>query len=154
MQVMDNHEIILRSSTFRAENKDKWLEFEQLLKRVEKYGMRSLSEEEVMRLSKLYNHTISSLAVARSISLDAALLDYLHNLSKKGYFCIYTQRDNGLKVLKELFVYEIPRAIRAQKYFISANNRTGHPITFKFVARNVFKRLSGPKHMNLPSLIR
>ena len=82
----------LRSYEFRRERERTWRELERLVKRVESGGHASLAPEELGRLPVLYRATLSSLSVARSISLDRNLLEYLEGLAARAYFCIYGGR--------------------------------------------------------------
>ena len=67
----------MRSVEFRREREATWNELEGLITAADKRGLRSLSAEERARLPHLYRATLSSLSVARSISLDQALTTYL-----------------------------------------------------------------------------
>jgi hypothetical protein len=78
-----------RSVQFRKEREDRWLELESLVDRVEKKGPRSLSPGEMTRLPTLYRSCVSSLSVARAISLDRSLLEYLESLVCRSYLCVY-----------------------------------------------------------------
>ena len=75
-------EIILKSFQFRREREASWRELEAILRKVERRSARVLSPQELMRLPTLYRAVLSSLSVARSISLDQGLLAYLENLAK------------------------------------------------------------------------
>ena len=70
----------LRSYRFRKERERNWQELEGLVARIEKGGVGRLTAYELSMLPVLYRHTISSLSVARSISLDRNLLEYLETL--------------------------------------------------------------------------
>ena len=70
-------EIKLRSAQFRREREARWRELEGLIARVEKRGIRALTAKELHSLPVLYRVAISSLSVARSISLDRNVIEYL-----------------------------------------------------------------------------
>ena len=70
----------LKSSQFRSERELAWLELERLVARCQSRGLRSLAAEEVLELTKLYQHAVGSLSIARAISLDRSLLDYHESL--------------------------------------------------------------------------
>src|SRR6185295_6395833 len=76
----------LRSLRFRQERETTWLRLEDLLTRVEKRSPRSLSDEDMLAIPGLYRATLSSLSVARSTSLDQALIEYLEALVARAYF--------------------------------------------------------------------
>ena len=65
---------IQSAAAFRAEREADWEAFEELLNRVEKRGPRRLTEDELLQLPRLYRATLSSLSLARAISLDQALI--------------------------------------------------------------------------------
>ncbi|WP_020593852.1 stage II sporulation protein M [Kiloniella laminariae] len=104
-------EFALKSSRFRAERESSWKELQALVERVEKQGLTSLSAEELTRLPNLYRFTLSSLSVARGVSLDRNLLEYLELLSTRAYFCIYGVRASfGGEIIKFL-AEDFPAAV-------------------------------------------
>ena len=82
--------LILKSSRFRAEREAAWKRLEELIDRFEK--RRSLSDDDIIALPVLYRAALSSLSVARAISLDQNLIGYLESLSTRAYFCVYGTR--------------------------------------------------------------
>jgi uncharacterized membrane protein SpoIIM required for sporulation len=111
-------EIVLKSSEFRKGRAEGWLELERLVTRVERQGIRRLSLDELQRLPILYRAALSSLSVARSISLDRALTDYLENLVGRAYFVVYGTRQHLRRQLAEFFLWKLPSTIRAAKWHI------------------------------------
>jgi len=86
----------LKSFEFRAEREAAWQELEELVRRVEKSGLGALQAEQLHRLPTLYRGVLSSLSVARAISLDKNVIAYLEGLSARAYFAIYCRkRDLG-----------------------------------------------------------
>ena len=73
----------LKSVEFRRERQPAWRELEEILDLVDKKGLKALSEEQLYRLPTLYRGAVSSLSVARAISLDRALIGYLDNLAAR-----------------------------------------------------------------------
>ncbi len=108
--------LAMRSVIFRHERKSSWQELEALLNRIEKSGLRSLSTHDLVRLPNLYRSTVSSLSVARSISLDRNLLDYLEALSARAYFYVYGPRKPFGPLLVAFFASGLPNAVRAQRW--------------------------------------
>jgi uncharacterized membrane protein SpoIIM required for sporulation len=104
---------ILKSNQFRREREPSWLELENLLKKLEKGSPRSLTAAELVRLPTLYRGALSSLSVARSISLDQGLLDYLENLANRAYFQVYGPRDGLLTVIGAFLRHRWPAAVRS-----------------------------------------
>ncbi|HEX2802292.1 MAG TPA: stage II sporulation protein M, partial [Phenylobacterium sp.] len=70
-------ELQLKSHRFRSEREADWRRLETLLVRVEKRGARGLKRDELLEMPVLYRQALSSLSMARSISLDQGLTDYL-----------------------------------------------------------------------------
>jgi uncharacterized membrane protein SpoIIM required for sporulation len=108
----------LKSVRFREKRQATWMELEDLVVRIEKSGLKSLSANELSRLPLLYRSTLSSLSVARSISLDKSLLEYLENLSSRAYFCVYGARRNPADVIIEFFTIQLPQAVREMRWHL------------------------------------
>jgi len=102
----------LRSVEFRRERQKTWRELEGLIERVERGGITSLNQSELTRLPVLYRATVSALSVARAISLDRNLLDYLEGLTARAYFCVYGTKQNFLVALWNFFAVRFPREVR------------------------------------------
>ncbi len=102
----------LKSYEFRRERSSSWRELEKLIQRCEKVGPRSLNGQELARLPVLYRAVLSSLSVARSISLDQALLDYLEALTARAYFVVYRPKENLLTSFFLFFRFSFPQAVR------------------------------------------
>jgi len=105
--------IELKSTAFRRERQRTWRELEALLAKAEKSGLGSLHADELMRLPSLYRATLSGLSVARSISLDRNLLDYLEALSARAYFQVYASRTGIIAVIVDFFGRKFPASVRA-----------------------------------------
>jgi uncharacterized membrane protein SpoIIM required for sporulation len=103
----------LKSAAFRAEREASWRELEALVVRLEKGGVRALGPHELARLPALYRAALSSLSVARAISLDRNVLDYLESLSGRAYLAVYGTRRQLRAALADFFVRRFPRAVRA-----------------------------------------
>lgn len=103
----------LKSAAFRAEREGAWRELEGLVARLEKGGVRALSPPELARLPALYRGALSSLSVARAISLDRNVLDYLESLSGRAYLAVYGTRRHLREALADFALRRFPRAVRA-----------------------------------------
>lgn len=106
----------LRSVAFRKEREATWRELEQLIALVGSRGIKSLSAEQLARLPHLYRATLSSLSVARSISLDRALTEYLETLCGRAYFCVYGTRDPARSKIVEFVTWRLPAAVRRMRW--------------------------------------
>ena len=100
-------------ANFRAEREADWAAFEALLDKLDKRGPKRLSEEELLQLPRLYRATLSSLSLARAISLDQALLAHLEALSLRGYYRLYGNRTGLGSRVARFFLIDWPAAVRA-----------------------------------------
>jgi uncharacterized membrane protein SpoIIM required for sporulation len=105
-------ELQLKSHRFRAEREADWRRLEALLSRVERGGPRRLTRDELVEMPVLYRQALSSLSVARAISLDQHLVAYLESLCTRAYFFVYGTRSRPLERLAGFFSHEWPRAVQ------------------------------------------
>lgn len=105
--------LTLRSSRFREEREAEWAQLEALIRRVEGGSVSRLSDEDLLVLPQLYRAALSSLSVARSISLDKALIDYLESLCARAYFVVYGVQDRPLQRVARFFREDWPMAVRS-----------------------------------------
>jgi len=105
----------MKSYTFRKERQENWSKLESLVERAEKKGLKSLTAEEVFEMPHLYRAALSSLSVARSISLDRNAVTYLEALTARAYFLLYSHHKSASQSFAKLFVVSWPRAMRAIK---------------------------------------
>jgi len=102
-----------KSFQFRQEREEGWQKLEQLVLQAEKRGIRSLSATDVFELPHLYKGALSSLSVARSISLDKNVVDYLENLTTRAYFLLYGHQRPAGRAFARLLKFSIPDAVRS-----------------------------------------
>ena len=105
-------DLTLKSSRFRAEREADWRRLEGLLARIEKGSVARLSPKELMEAPVLYRQALSSLSVARSISLDQGLIDYLEGLCTRAYFVIYGVRASLWERVGRFFAEDWPAAVK------------------------------------------
>lgn len=103
----------LRSARFRQEREDGWRRLETLVRKAEAGGARALDYDEARDLSTLYRQAMSSLSVARDISLDQGLLDFLERLCARAYLVVYAPQEPVGQLFGRLFARDIPRAVRS-----------------------------------------
>lgn len=108
----------MRSVEFRREREATWKALEETLATADKRGLRTLSADQLARLPHLYRATLSSLSVARSISLDRALTDYLENLVGRAYFVVYGTRQHLLRQLADFVRWKLPSTVRRAKWHL------------------------------------
>ncbi len=106
----------LKSYAFRREREATWRELETLVAAAESNGVKSLGPDQKLRLPTLYRATLSSLSVARAISLDRNVVAYLESLSARAYFCVYGARSNPLRAIGRFFAHRFPDAVRAARW--------------------------------------
>ena len=111
--------ITLKSTSFRQEREATWRELEDLVARAERGGPRVLSAEELMRLPVLYRATLSSLSVARGISLDRNVVDYLEALAGRAYLIVHGPRTRFLAAVRDFLAVGFPVAVRACRYHVA-----------------------------------
>jgi uncharacterized membrane protein SpoIIM required for sporulation len=105
-------QIVLRSGRFRQERQADWKRLEDLLNRIERGGAGALSDDELLAVPKLYRAALASLSVARAISLDQALVQYLESLSARGYFFVYGARGRMAQRIGAFFRTDWPMAVQ------------------------------------------
>jgi uncharacterized membrane protein SpoIIM required for sporulation len=105
-------ELRLKSHQFRAEREADWRRLEYLLGKASK-GLGRLGRDELLEIPLLYSQALSSLSVARAISLDQGLLDYLENLAARAYFFVYGPRGRLGEGLIAFFAHDWPAAVRS-----------------------------------------
>ena len=110
------HGSVLRSFEFRREREHSWAELELLLERVEKKGIQSLSADQLSRLPILYRAALSSLSVARSISLDQNVVAYLESLAGRSYFAVYGTKRHLRESISNFILYQFPASVRRAKW--------------------------------------
>lgn len=101
-----------RSLVFRREREASWAALEVVVDRAERDGVRALDPQSLIRLPSLYRDALSSLAVARSISLDLNLLEYLETLVDRAYLCVYGTRRGAGEALATFFLERFPQTFR------------------------------------------
>ncbi|HME92576.1 MAG TPA: stage II sporulation protein M [Myxococcaceae bacterium] len=109
----------LKSAAFRAEREASWRRLETLLGRLQKQGLAGLSANDLARLPVLYRATLSSLSVARAISLDRNLLEYLETLSARAYLAVYGTRRHLGQAVWDFFAQRFPRTVRNYRWYLA-----------------------------------
>src|SRR5262245_32715031 len=102
----------MKSLEFRREREASWIELEGLIARVEEASLSALSAAELSRLPVLYRATLSSLSVARAISLDANVLEYLESLAARAYVCVYGAKRPAAEAAREFLAVRFPATVR------------------------------------------
>jgi uncharacterized membrane protein SpoIIM required for sporulation len=109
-------ELTLKSQRFRQERELEWRKLEDILARAEASSAAKLTDEEIIALPVLYRSALSSLSVARAISLDQSLIAYLESLCTRAYFFVYGTRTTLLKRIFAFFAQDWPRAAQDLRF--------------------------------------
>src|SRR5258705_5764982 len=109
---MPNREFVLKSSQFRREREASWRALESLLERVESRGIEYLNHDELAELPTLYHGVVGALSVARAISLDRNLLEYLTHLATRAHLAVYAGRRRPREAVAEFVRVRFPRLVR------------------------------------------
>lgn len=102
---------LLRSARFRQAREADWRRLEEILARVERRSVRALDFDDARALATLYRQACTSLSVAREISLDRGLLDYLEALTARAYLAVYAPQESLAGLLRR-FLAGAPPAVR------------------------------------------
>jgi uncharacterized membrane protein SpoIIM required for sporulation len=103
----------LKSAELRREREPAWIELERLVRTAETEGIAALLPSELRRLPVLYRVALSSLSVARAISLDRRLLAYLESLGARAYLVVYGTKRPMRETVAGLLGTRLPQAVRS-----------------------------------------
>lgn len=109
---MSDDATLIRSARFRQEREKDWQRLEELVTKAERGGVQSLRFEESRDLASLYRQATTSLAIAREISLDKALLAYLEALAARAYLSVYAPQERLGGLFTRFFTQSAPQAMR------------------------------------------
>lgn len=109
----------LKSTSFRREREPGWRRLEALLEKARAGGLARLETSELLSLPILYRASLSSLSVARSISLDQNLVRYLEGLAGRAYLLVYGGRANAAAAIGRFLRHTLPGALRAAGGYIA-----------------------------------
>lgn len=115
---MEPAQDLIRSARFRAEREADWKRLEQLVSVAEDTGLQRMSFEQARDLAALYRQVTSSLAIAREISLDKAMLSYLEALTARAYLSVYAPQESLGNLVGRFFKTSAPQAMRRSWTFI------------------------------------
>ena len=104
--------VTLRSARFRAEREADWRLLESLVTQAERRGLHRMDYSAARDLAASYRRATTSLAIAREISLDRALLDYLEALTARAYLCVYAPQERLGGLVRRFFTASAPQALR------------------------------------------
>ena len=103
---------VIRSSRFREEREKDWQRLATIVEKGEKRGLSQLGYEDARDLVLLYRQATNSLSVAREISLDKGIIDYLESLCARAYLLVYAPGESLRGLVGRFFTRSAPQAIR------------------------------------------
>lgn len=136
---MTRRTLTLKSKRFREERQEVWKEMESMLQRIEARSVRNLTDEEIIKLPRLYRSTLSSLSVARATSLDQSVVSYLESLSTRAYYVIYGSQQRLRDRIYNFFARDWPLAVQGAWKDLAASSfifALGMLIGFVLVSNN------------------
>ncbi len=102
-----------------ARRESDWQQLEQLLRIVERRGIRSLSATEVKNLTSLYRSVSADLARAQTIAGAASLMQNLQNLTARAYSQIYQgSRHQEWQAAWYFYRWGLPETLRRNWWYI------------------------------------
>lgn len=111
----------LKSYDFRREREAGWRELETLLARADRGGLSSLEAGELYRLPLLHRAALSSLSVARSISLDRNLVEYLETLCARAHVHVYGGKQSYGATVRRFFFETFPHRVWAMRRAVAVS---------------------------------
>ncbi len=113
----------LLESAFVARRQREWDELDALVRRATAKGLKSLSPEEVGRVSPLYRDVCADLARAQAARYGAPLLDYLHGLTAAAHGVLYASQTRahggGPRARAIAWISAFPRTFRKHKWVMA-----------------------------------
>lgn len=97
-----------------------WDQLEDLLKTIDRSGMRRLTREQLQSLGRLYRSVSADLSRARALNLGSDLLIYLNNLVVKGHNQVYQSKKNRWLDFFNFFYATFPRLVRENMIYVVA----------------------------------
>jgi uncharacterized membrane protein SpoIIM required for sporulation len=96
----------------RQTRRERWDQFSALLDRSRRWGIRSLTVDQVKQLCRLYRHVTIDLSQARAAGEDQAVVQYLNSLAARGHGQVYITRGLSLRAALQFIAFGFAIAIR------------------------------------------
>lgn len=104
---------LIRSARFRQEREGDWRRLSDLVDKAETRGLHRMSFQEARDLADLYRQATTSLSIAREVSLDRGLLEYLEALTSRAYLSVYAPQQRLGGILRRFLTSGGPQAMRS-----------------------------------------
>jgi uncharacterized membrane protein SpoIIM required for sporulation len=97
-----------------------WRQLDNLLKRVEKRGLKSLAPAEIQQLASLYRSVSADLARARTHQAGEMLINDLQKLTSRGYSQVYQgSRRQEWQAVLEFYRHGFPAVVQQSRGYIA-----------------------------------
>ncbi|WP_120635714.1 stage II sporulation protein M [Ruegeria sp. EL01] len=104
---------LIRSARFRQEREGDWRKLSDLVDKAEGQGLHRMNFQEARDLADLYRQATTSLSIAREISLDRGLLEFLEALTSRAYLSVYAPQQRLGGIIRKFLTVGGPQAMRA-----------------------------------------
>lgn len=103
-----------------ARREQSWVQLDQLLNRVERHGLRSLSAQDIEQLASLYRSVCSDLARAQTQQAGHLIVQKLQSLTTRGYTQIYQgSRHQEWQAVREFCLWGFPAIVQQSRGYIA-----------------------------------
>lgn len=103
-----------------ARREQSWKQLDDLLKQVEKRGLKSLQAEEIHRLASLYRSVSADLARARTQQVGNLIEQKLQTLTTRAYAQIYQgSRRQEWRAIREFYRWGFPAVVQRSRGYIA-----------------------------------
>ncbi len=107
-----------KSEHFVADNKNDWVELKDIVAKISKKGIKSLTTEQLEFFPGLYRKVCQDLAQARMLKLSPDVLEYLNSLTAISHQHLYYLKPVTLKEIATFFVNKLPKTILKNYIYI------------------------------------
>ncbi len=107
-----------KSEKFVEEKRESWKQLLNLIRKINKKGIRELDNEEAELFPRLYRKTCQDLAEARMLELSPDVLEYLNNLTGQAHHLLYFIKPLSRKELSDYFMKILPFSLVKNIRFI------------------------------------
>ncbi len=106
----------MQSKEFERKNAERWLQYEQLLEKIESSKKRDSAalEYDIAQLPELFREVCTDLTIARHRMYGAAMNERLNNLVIRGHKIIHRRVGNSWGTLFQFILVDFPVAVRAE----------------------------------------
>lgn len=103
-----------------ARREQSWKQLDDLLKQVEKRGLKSLQAEEIHQLASLYRSVAGDLARARTQQVGTVIEQRLQTLTARAYSQIYQgSRRQEWRAIREFYLWGFPAVVQRSRGYIA-----------------------------------